>query len=611
MGRKSLAVFCLALVLCPSRPLAAEAEPPYDAKSAPLSARQSLLLSKNGYQARQDGSLWLQGGSKPVSRSEMPFLLQRLESGQRLKALLELQLILSRSAGEKRLTPAEREEIRRIVRENWPFFLLGTRKDFKSYFALEELAQMNKDPAPNEGVLIPQLADLEPVELPETGPPPSLASASPSFQAPGARLPALLEPLKLRAVAAAPQAAPPVPRAGGPLPQEPTLTAQAPEAASAPKALPPSEEAAQRAPEAASQPPQAAATPPPQAPEVPEAALPPPPREISQAEFEKFLLEAPYRREVKSLLRLISAHAPAPARNRALGVVMSHYPQVLHDSSRAEGDGRGTLLVQEDSSGQKSYLIVLSPGPLLHLRKKLFSRTTVLLPETPGLYASLHLPPPALEAARGTAVAVKQETGPWGETRLYSDDSRRGSFSPQQQAGTLLLNLLRLEAKLRGWEAWPYAREVYARTAQWLFHASLQEERFLDPQTRQAYRLWLQDPAEYRDHLVHALSSGRARLLDPRRAGAPASCEDGLAEQELREGLKKDALAFYRAGLAGSRELAEAQKAIEADSLVAQEPCAKRLEREALARRLASGLLAEIGEEERKFREGRKEHESR
>ena len=53
---------------------------------------------------------------------------------QRLKALLQLNLILSKSQGEKKLKPAEKEEIRSIVKENWGVFTISTRKDFRGYF---------------------------------------------------------------------------------------------------------------------------------------------------------------------------------------------------------------------------------------------------------------------------------------------------------------------------------------------------------------------------------------------------------------------------------------------------------------------------------------------
>ena len=39
------------------------------------------------------------------------------------------------------LTPTERAKLRQIVRESWPFFTLGTRKDFRHFYTLQELEQ--------------------------------------------------------------------------------------------------------------------------------------------------------------------------------------------------------------------------------------------------------------------------------------------------------------------------------------------------------------------------------------------------------------------------------------------------------------------------------------
>ena len=120
-----------------------EEEPPYNVHQNPIDNRHFGILFKNGYEVRPDGTVWAKGGAAPIGRSELTFLVDHLVSTQRLKALLQLNLILSKSQGEKKLKPAEKEEIRSIVKENWGVFTISTRKDFRGYFSIEELESLN------------------------------------------------------------------------------------------------------------------------------------------------------------------------------------------------------------------------------------------------------------------------------------------------------------------------------------------------------------------------------------------------------------------------------------------------------------------------------------
>src|SRR5262249_28339053 len=143
------------------------------------------------------------------------------------------------------------------------------------------------------------------------------------------------------AAAAAPAAPPPAPApaapAAAPVPTPPVVIPAAP---AAPAVAPP------------------AAAPPP----IASGALVPIPQ-IGEAEFEKFLLEAPFPREAKSLLRLIARKAPLAARTRALNVAMSQLPQIVFDPARAGADLRGALLVEGAAGSPKTFAIALSPGP--------------------------------------------------------------------------------------------------------------------------------------------------------------------------------------------------------------------------------------------------------
>ena len=190
----------------------AEADKPYNVKTEPLPEAQSQLLLQNKYQIQEDGTVLAPGGSQPMPRGDMPYAIQRLESGQRLKALLQININLNRSESEKDLMPEERESIRRIVRENWRLFLLKTRKGFRSYFSLQALERMDQTPLPKAALDEPELKDQEAVvESAPWAPRRSAVPAPAPAPAPVAAAPAVLP------VVAAPVTVPvPVPAAAVP-----------------------------------------------------------------------------------------------------------------------------------------------------------------------------------------------------------------------------------------------------------------------------------------------------------------------------------------------------------------------------------------------------------
>lgn len=113
----------------------------YDLRATPLDDLSRELLLETGYVFRDDGKVWDKIADNAVRFDEMSYLLSRLAGARRLKALLELNLILNRSEGEKKLTDAERESVRNILRKHWGVFGIGTRKDFRSYFSVQELTE--------------------------------------------------------------------------------------------------------------------------------------------------------------------------------------------------------------------------------------------------------------------------------------------------------------------------------------------------------------------------------------------------------------------------------------------------------------------------------------
>jgi len=113
----------------------------YNVKATPLDDLSRELLLETGYVIRDDGKIWDNIADNAVRHDEMSYLLARLAGARRLKALLELNLILNRSDGEKKLTDAERETVRNLLRKHWSVFGVGTRKDFRAYFSVKELTE--------------------------------------------------------------------------------------------------------------------------------------------------------------------------------------------------------------------------------------------------------------------------------------------------------------------------------------------------------------------------------------------------------------------------------------------------------------------------------------
>ncbi len=641
-----LAVYALA---------AAEAPPPYNIHESPLSNRQFGLLFKRGYTVKTDGTVWAPGAPEPISMGRMGYLIEELAGAERLKTLLTLRLILSRSDGEGNLKPQEREEIRKIVRDNWSLLSYDTRKDFRGYFTPAELETMNADsplPKPPHPVVLedaeapspsrPAAPAGTPVPVPIAAAPPLMIPLGVKAWDQGPRSPkgdsppspqgaAALEPPASPAVPAPPAPAPPAP-AAAPAPvdtvkPDPAATAATGSMSALPAGMTPAE------PPAA--PPAPAPAPPPalerreavhsQTPVTPTSLIP----SMTPEDFERFVSQCPYSREVRALLRLLSQNAPEFARKRALSLIVGTLPPIVIDGSRMGWNLRAGLLPADATPPG----VVLSPGPAFRefTRLLFISKETVLLPQSPEPYAELGVAAPAIEALTKGAAPTGQEASDWGELQRFEDASLRGSFSPQQQAGTLLWALVRLDLARRGEGQPPYLAELYSRTAQMMLYRRLEfdigSDSFLDPETRAAYRQWLDQPGEYRDHLVHTLAAGRDGRIDPARAAAE-DLERGLrerlsgcpasaavhAEAELaagRETLKARAKALGETGLLAGRAREEAELGAQRWSPRSfGDPC-RRWTEELAALGKAAALWQELLSEERKFRRDREYSEIR
>ncbi|MEK7388903.1 MAG: hypothetical protein AAB036_04330 [Elusimicrobiota bacterium] len=595
----------------------------YNAKLSPLDELSRELLTETGYVIREDGIVWDKRADEAVRSDEMAYLLSRLAGARRLKALLELELILNRSEGEKRLTAAEREAVRKLVRQHWPVFGVGTRRDFKSYFSVEEREALNKipprfdrgsallmrDPPPVTAALPEETAAPSPI-----APPTEPAAEANSTVYPKAVLTPFLEPFSLRrpspfaprrppeparagppatvvappavAPAAAPAVATPLtaPKPAPPAPSaSPPLPAGRPAAAPAPSRTPiamdtpalgvlkpwtpadapaSSATATSSADDLRSTAPAAAPALPPPAPErKPAPGL----AETSQADFDAFVANGPYSREGQALLKLVGDKAPDYCRAILRRTVVQAAPLIVFDGSRAGTDRRAGFAA---SAAGSPPVIALSPGALLLEHKTgLFKRNTIAAPEDPRAWAEFGIAPPAIEAAGKGAVSSGEENSAWGATKTYGDRSRRGSYSKLQQAGELLERLLLVGLEREGYASSVYAARKWARTARLLFsarHAAESgDDSFLDPDRRLELKDWIEQGDEADDLAVGTWSSARGNVLDPRRAGPDSQAlYERQARPQCARALLADQLAeTARAAAARVRTLESLQEA--------------------------------------------------
>ncbi len=715
----------LAAVLAFSGVFAAAQSPTseaYNARATPLDDLSRELLVETGYVIREDGKVWDRIADSAVRLDEMSYLLSRLAGARRLKALLELNLILNRSEGEKKLTDAERETVRKLLRKHWAVFGIGTRKDFRSYFSVQELTEeLNKIPPRFDRGSALLMRDPDPATAPSaamvaapisiTATPPAAAYAPVPANAPETRegaseaprqffpravLTPLLEPLSLRrpspfaprarpiapaaapvapVVSAAPATPPaiaavlgamapvddPSPMLSGPgiaplaaappsAPPVPAPAAVAPPPAAAPSAAPslfgatpPPQAAADTdlgllkpwtPPDAAAAPKTAEApTPNPDTPAVPTtppaAPAPPQPADATQAEFDAFIANGPYSRESQALLKMLSEKAPEFCRAILRRTVVRETPLIVIDGARAGSDRRAGFALSDPA--RPGTVIALSAGPLLLERRKgLFGKTTIALPEDPRAWAELGVPPPALDASRKGSVPASQENGPWGAVRIYGDRSRRGTYSPQEQAGELLERLLLLGLEREGFASSTYAARTWARAARLLFSARVADDygndAFLDPDRRLELRDWIERGDESDDLLVASWSSSRGNVLDPRRGGpesqalyerqARQECTRSLLADHLAEAarnlaarvrtietLVESGLIAVDAAKASAEKSAKEEAAARAALLASPPACDGRFGADEDGLRRSSLLLAEASRAERAFRE--------
>ena len=701
-----------------ARAVAAGAPAAYDVRVAPLDDLSRELLTGNGYEVRDDGKVWDKITETTVNRDDMPYLLSRLASARRLRALLQINNIITRYDSERHLSPEDKEAVRAIARENWAVFGVAPRGDFRAYFTLQEQEALDKIPARFDFMSPVTMNDPLPESVTQAAPVvPAPASAPPPVPAPvpvqaplpqsvtqadpaPTVVPAAVVPAAPVVVApaavipAAPVVAPAAPKmiptlaplmsmpslkrespfavSTTPVLVAPTVAVAAPEAPvstapaalavavpAAPAAAAPAVSTAAPAVAASTQP--AVATPdvgvlkpwtPPAGSTAaavaepvaastiaaPAAAAPPPPPEppkpvvIGAPEYEKFVAAGPYSKDGRALLELIGKRAPEYCLPLLRRTVVRAVPQIVVDGTRTGlGLRAGYSYSAADASAPPT--VALSAGPVLLEKKKgMFGgRRVSVLPESPEAWTELGSPRPALDAFSGSSPST-MENGEWGAVRVYADGSRRGTYSPTEQASELLEQLLRLGLKREGLEASEYAARRWARTARLMFEARLKDETkqdgFLDPDRRAELRDWLDRPAEADDAAVSSWAGSRVQAFDPRRgppeaerdfiARARASCgraalEDALVDASRRRARRVGALeslldagAVEPAAAKAAAQAASDEEAAARSRLLASPPaCAAPDPARDEGLRKATVLLAESSRAERALREAK------
>jgi hypothetical protein len=354
--------------------------------------------------------------------------------------------------------------------------------------------------------------------------------------------------------------------------------------------------------------------------------------DVNADSFAKFVAEGPYGRDDRALLEFLSRKAPEFCKPLLLRTVARTVPRIVFDGSRTGWGLRSAGYLADPTAAGSTPLVALSPGPILVERRRgLFGKDYAVLPESEALYAELGLPSPKLEAGKKGAASTADTDGRWGNVKVYADRSRRATYSPQQQAGDLLYELLLIGLQREGFGASDVAARTWADTARFLLYSRLRDElghdAFLDPDRRVELRERLERPDEARDRQLGAWSSARSGLLDPRR-GTPAaqleyeraaratcarsSLSDRLYElARKREAAVRAAAALAESGLAEESAAAAAIKSVteretaQRAAAVAMPACAPVPAGREDGLRRSAALIAEAARIERAFRDAR------
>ncbi|MEK7743926.1 MAG: hypothetical protein AAB578_06025, partial [Elusimicrobiota bacterium] len=255
---------------------------------------------------------------------------------------------------------------------------------------------------------------------------------------------------------------------------------------------------------------------------------------VDSPAFASFLETAPYGRDVKPLLALLSLHAREPERGAALGVVLEHLPHITLDSTRCGTHARHALL----DTGSQRRQVALNDLPLLVERRHLLAKTAAWLPDSPGYYSERALPPPRLDGLPREAPSEKEERTVRGLARIYKDGSMRLRLSQEQLASELLVALLGLDGRLRGWEEGLHTR-LRAEAARFRFLRFYAKDTGkppeLDRELRAGLDEWIERPEDRIDLLLQMDASQAERAAFELTALESA----GVLEEQAASALRK------------------------------------------------------------------------
>jgi len=171
-------VFAVLLCAAPlsARSAEAPAEEPFVFKEGTLCDTDFLLLTRAGYSLNADGKVYAKDSKEPLPESDFQFVLEEIRSKQRLKALLQINLILTKSNYSDAVSQNDREALRAIGKENWPLLSRHSREQLQAYFTTREVYEMD--------LRLPKVPDFVQGQLPlppepKLGEPVSISSQEP------------------------------------------------------------------------------------------------------------------------------------------------------------------------------------------------------------------------------------------------------------------------------------------------------------------------------------------------------------------------------------------------------------------------------------------------
>ncbi|TPW19941.1 MAG: hypothetical protein FD126_2180, partial [Elusimicrobia bacterium] len=245
--------------------------------------------------------------------------------------------------------------------------------------------------------------------------------------------------------------------------------------------------------------------------------------------FSGFLSQAPYGREEKALLAMISANLPEPDRTRALGVLMQRLPHVVLDSRRAGTESRVSVTVTAVPGQPLRETVALHDGPVFRSADAFLKADQMwLLPDDPSFYTSRGLTVPAAGAFSRESASAGEQATKWGRARVYPDGSKRLSRSETVLAGALARGLLLLDARVR-MPGDMVGAELAARVGEFrLYHAlekAMDNDPPLDKETMALYVEWRDRPMDFVDTMAHGFFAVGAGTRIALEAGLGAGKE--------------------------------------------------------------------------------------